>query len=213
MAAVPLDDDASDADVAVDTCPAVPLMDLRRTWSAHMRERARLGVRLLVVVAAVACLTWLTQRHARPQTTVNGGPQGPRDIIMSQRLSQSIPVRLAGLARSEILPEALVRHSIDALHERTMPLLQTCGARFGVPAEVTLWVGATGGVAEARQIIADLQGGAGTDSVMVRILGPVGEMVVLASDTRVFWLQAGADRLDSALTQLYPQAGAPKEGR
>lgn len=174
-----------------------------------MRERARLGVRLLVVVAAVACLTWLTQRHARPQAIVDGGPRGPRDIIMSQRLSQSIPVRLAGLARSEILPEALVRHSIDALHEKSMPLLQTCGARFGTPAEITLWVGRAVSAVEARQIIVDLQAAEGTDGAIVRTVGPLGEMGIFASGTRVFWLQARTGRLDSALVQLQPQAHRP----
>jgi hypothetical protein len=135
---------------------------------------------------------------------------------MSQVLSQAIPLWLAGHRRSEVLPEKLVRRAMEALGGESPSLLRACGARFGDPEQITLWIGSTLGARDARQIVEDLRlkvssrstdfstDAIESDSMLVRAVGPRGELAIFAIGERVYWVQAESAQMDSALTELRP---------
>lgn len=176
-----------------------------------MSRRLRLLGGLGALALALVALGWLTSRTAHRAGEGGREPPGPRQVIMSQRLSQQVPWELAGLQRRKVLVGSAALAEIERLAGQALPLTDGCVGFYGDPVALTLWAGAALSAAAARQIVGAQQvrlGATGDDgrdgegSGVVRATTAAGPVAVFAAGPRVFGLHGGADRIDAALEGL-----------
>jgi hypothetical protein len=192
----------------------------------RLRWRYRIALQLTIALAIIGAIAAVSLRYTHRVEPGEALPPGPRQIIMSQRLSEGIPPELAGLTRRQVSGGQPAVEAIEALHEGPLPLTDAQGGRYGSPGELGLWLGALLSADEARHVVTRLRermdagelpwrsDAEGADAQTGRPSGAVlrgrgaGEAVAVYSEgRRLVWLRGKPARVDQALSALRKRRG------
>ena len=162
----------------------------------------------LAVAIFVGVLAALSAREAGREPGEYGERPGARKEVMRTALEQSLPYRLGGLERGEMVRGAAALADIAHLHGKTLSLTDATVSRYGTG--VTLWVGwalspkeaqalvgqMTESVRKGRSPFSSLQEMVSGGRTVYRLSGQGQEHVYFAAGERIIWAAA-----DSALIQ------------
>lgn len=190
----------------------------------HLRWRYRIVLQLMIALVIIGALAAVSLRYTRRVELGEALPPGPRQIIMSQRLSEGIPAELAGLTRRQVSGGSPAVEEIEALHQNRLPLIDAQGGRYGSPGELALWLGALLSADEAQRVVtrlrermdagelpwrsapevADAQTGrpSGAEGMVLRGRGAGEAVAVYSEGRRLVWLRGQPARVDQALSAL-----------
>ena len=114
----------------------------------------------LGVAIFVGALAALSAREARQEPSGYGEGSGARKQVVLEAEEQSVPYRLGGLERREVIQGAEALAEIAHLHGKALELTRGSVSHYGIgKARATLWVGSTPSPEKAGMLIEEMTEG------------------------------------------------------